>query len=283
MHFREADRSRRQAERNGGRSGGGPIPELWHEPRRRIDLDPAARCRPRARCRIGVGSRLPCGSVSCRRSIRLPPPRPRASGPSPPWRFSAITAATVGLHAAGARPAQATSAAAGERPALIPLPASVAIAPAERFCHHEGHGHRGPARTARSVAPPAIARRARTPALEVTLAVQERGPDASARLIRLEVVRPRQHGGDGYELTVSSTGVRIAARRRRRLLRRADAAAVAAVVDRVRACGLRGPFRPSHIIDAPRFAWRGAMLDVARHFFGADDVKRYIDLLASTS
>lgn len=34
------------------------------------------------------------------------------------------------------------------------------------------------------------------------------------------------------------------------------------------------------ITDAPRFAWRGAMLDVARHFFSVDDVKRYIDLMA---
>jgi hexosaminidase len=34
------------------------------------------------------------------------------------------------------------------------------------------------------------------------------------------------------------------------------------------------------IVDRPRFAWRGAMLDVARHFFSVDDVKRYIDLLA---
>jgi len=32
--------------------------------------------------------------------------------------------------------------------------------------------------------------------------------------------------------------------------------------------------------DVPRFAWRGAMLDVARHFFPVDDVKRTIDLLA---
>jgi hexosaminidase len=35
-----------------------------------------------------------------------------------------------------------------------------------------------------------------------------------------------------------------------------------------------------HVVDAPRFEWRGAMLDVARHFFGVDDIKRYIDLLA---
>lgn len=33
----------------------------------------------------------------------------------------------------------------------------------------------------------------------------------------------------------------------------------------------------ARIEDAPRFAYRGAMLDVARHFFGVDDVKRYID------
>ncbi len=34
------------------------------------------------------------------------------------------------------------------------------------------------------------------------------------------------------------------------------------------------------IEDTPRFVWRGAMLDVARHFFGVEDVKRYIDLIA---
>ena len=34
------------------------------------------------------------------------------------------------------------------------------------------------------------------------------------------------------------------------------------------------------ITDAPRFGWRGAMLDVARHFLTVDEVKRYIDLMA---
>lgn len=43
-----------------------------------------------------------------------------------------------------------------------------------------------------------------------------------------------------------------------------------------------GPWRvPAvRIEDAPRFTWRGAMLDVARHFFGVDTVEQYIDLLA---
>lgn len=34
------------------------------------------------------------------------------------------------------------------------------------------------------------------------------------------------------------------------------------------------------ITDVPRYAYRGAMLDVARHFFTVDQVKRYIDQLA---
>ena len=34
------------------------------------------------------------------------------------------------------------------------------------------------------------------------------------------------------------------------------------------------------ITDAPRFAWRGLMLDVSRHFFTKAEVKAYIDLMA---
>lgn len=34
------------------------------------------------------------------------------------------------------------------------------------------------------------------------------------------------------------------------------------------------------VSDAPRFAYRGAMLDVSRHFFGVDDVVRYLDAVA---
>lgn len=35
-----------------------------------------------------------------------------------------------------------------------------------------------------------------------------------------------------------------------------------------------------HVVDTPRFEWRGAMLDVARHPFTADDVCRFIELIA---
>ncbi len=49
----------------------------------------------------------------------------------------------------------------------------------------------------------------------------------------------------------------------------------------VRADGSRTVTIPAvHIVDGPRFGWRGAMLDVARHFFTVNEVERYIDLLA---
>lgn len=35
-----------------------------------------------------------------------------------------------------------------------------------------------------------------------------------------------------------------------------------------------------HVTDSPRYPWRGAMLDVSRHFLEVADVKRYIDVMA---
>lgn len=40
------------------------------------------------------------------------------------------------------------------------------------------------------------------------------------------------------------------------------------------------PVPTGKIIDNPTFAYRGAMLDVARHFFSVEDVKKYLDILA---
>jgi len=53
--------------------------------------------------------------------------------------------------------------------------------------------------------------------------------------------------------------------------------------DSFRAAPIRsGPVRlPVCVVeDAPRFAWRGVMLDVARHFLPKHDLLRYVDLLA---
>jgi hexosaminidase len=42
----------------------------------------------------------------------------------------------------------------------------------------------------------------------------------------------------------------------------------------------RGLCAEVKISDAPRYPWRGLMIDVARHFFTVDEVKRYLDLAA---
>ena len=44
---------------------------------------------------------------------------------------------------------------------------------------------------------------------------------------------------------------------------------------------MSGPWRLplGHIHDRPRFAWRGLMLDVARHFFDVGEVKRLVDVM----
>lgn len=38
----------------------------------------------------------------------------------------------------------------------------------------------------------------------------------------------------------------------------------------------------AHIEDSPRFDYRGLLLDEGRHFFGIDQVKRYLDIMEGT-
>ena len=88
-------------------------------------------------------------------------------------------------------------------------------------------------------------------------------------------------GAEGYRLVVSRSGVSLTAARAAGLfwgtqtLRQLLPAAIEA--DALQS----GPWRISlgTIQDRPRFAWRGLMLDVARHFFGVAEVKRLVDLM----
>ncbi len=89
-------------------------------------------------------------------------------------------------------------------------------------------------------------------------------------------------GEEGYELTVTPARVTIAANRPAGLFYGVQTLRhlLPPAIEYEGARGLKPVIPAVHIVDKPRFAWRGAMLDVARHFFIADDVKRYIDLLA---
>jgi hexosaminidase len=92
--------------------------------------------------------------------------------------------------------------------------------------------------------------------------------------VRLELGNARGVGGEGYELTVAPDGVRLVAQ---------TPAGLFHGVQTVRQLlPVRGARRlPAVVVrDRPRFAWRGAMLDVARHFRPVRDVERFIDLMA---
>jgi hexosaminidase len=81
-------------------------------------------------------------------------------------------------------------------------------------------------------------------------------------------------GDEGYELAVTPTGVALAARTSAGLFY-----GVQTIRQLLPVTGTRR-LPVVEIRDHPRFAWRGAMLDVARHFFSVGDVKRFVDLMA---
>ena len=193
-----------------------------------------------------------------------------------------VAAATVGLQATAPPSNQAPAAVAAGRPSLIPLPATVSLTPGESFAVTK--------ETAIEITPaqPELRRIAGMladlvwPALEARLAIRDAGPKPVPGTIRLEVEPASARPDEGYDLTVTRDGIRIAAK---------TPAGVFHGFQTLRqlmpwSIELRGvrPFPVSvpaaAVSDAPRFAWRGAMLDVARHFFSPSEVKRYLDLLA---
>ncbi|WP_326808460.1 beta-N-acetylhexosaminidase [Streptomyces sp. NBC_01775] len=100
--------------------------------------------------------------------------------------------------------------------------------------------------------------------------------------IQLRLVGDRELGSEGYRLAVDERAAVISAEESAGLfhgvqtLRQLLPATVEARDEQP------GPWRIAGgtIADKPRYAYRGAMLDVSRHFFTVDKVKRYIDQLA---
>ena len=89
-------------------------------------------------------------------------------------------------------------------------------------------------------------------------------------------------GSEGYQLTITPDQVRLAANQPAGLFYGVQTIRQLLPPAIDRASAQPGPWgmQTGTISDSPRFAWRGAMLDVSRHFFSVRDVTRYIDLLA---
>jgi hexosaminidase len=83
---------------------------------------------------------------------------------------------------------------------------------------------------------------------------------------------------EGYELRVTPAGITVSARDPRGLLYGAVTLWQLLTADASRT----GPARPAavEIRDAPRFAWRGLMLDSARHYQSPEFIERFLDTMA---
>ena len=89
-------------------------------------------------------------------------------------------------------------------------------------------------------------------------------------------------GEEGYALRTGEEGITLTAHRPAGLFRGIQTIRQMLPVAIERGAEHPGPWfvAGAQIRDVPRFSWRGAMLDVSRHFFAVEDVKRYIDYLA---
>ena len=89
-------------------------------------------------------------------------------------------------------------------------------------------------------------------------------------------------GDEGYEMTVTPQSITLTASRPVGLFRGVQTLRQLLPPGIEHSTLQPGPWTvPAGAIrDYPRFGWRGAMLDVSRHFFSVETIKRYIDLLA---
>lgn len=114
----------------------------------------------------------------------------------------------------------------------------------------------------------------------VRLPVAAGGPAEHA--ITLAIDPAGAEGPEGYRLSISPTSVRLSS---------STAAGLFHGVQTIRqllpwsvehraAIGRKLWLPSGEISDSPRFAWRGMMIDVSRHFLPPRDIKRFIDNLA---
>jgi hexosaminidase len=101
--------------------------------------------------------------------------------------------------------------------------------------------------------------------------------------IYLGIKNDAQLGEEGYELIISTEGVQLLANKPAGLFRGIQTLrqTLPASVEKAEKQSDSWKIPAGTIRDYPLYEYRGAMLDVARHFFSVEDVKRYIDLIAA--
>jgi hexosaminidase len=169
-------------------------------------------------------------------------------------------------------------------PQLIPAPASLTITPGAPFELTRGTSIvvDGASSEVTAIAQ-ALATFLR-PSTSFPVAVSSSAADTVAANVHLRLAADRAAlGEEGYELTVTSRSATLVANRPAGLFRGVQTLRQLLPADVESHMGVSRAvwnIPALSIVDRPRFAWRGAMLDVARHFFTVKEVQQYIDLLA---
>ena len=102
--------------------------------------------------------------------------------------------------------------------------------------------------------------------------LERAGTTQTTRLVRCERSTEWSGRPEAYRLHVSRDTVRIAATDEAGFLRAAQTLRQLVQDERLKCC---------RISDFPAYSWRGLMIDVSRHFFDTDCLKRQIDLMAA--
>nr|WP_092382060.1 beta-N-acetylhexosaminidase [Micromonospora phaseoli] len=120
------------------------------------------------------------------------------------------------------------------------------------------------------------------PATGYPLPVTDATAPAPTGGIALDLTDDSDLGAEGYRLDVTADGVRITAGTAAGLFHGVQTLRqlLPAAVESATPVSKRWILPGGSILDRPRYPHRGAMLDVARHFFGVTDVLRVIDHLA---
>ncbi len=163
---------------------------------------------------------------------------------------------------------------------VIPIPASVKIEPG-RFQLNESTAVVSSSELSSGVAG-LLAAMLRTPS-GFALPVVKGSAVKKGNAIVLELGADPQLGDEGYVLRVSPERIVITANKAAGLFYGAQTVRQllpAQIESKAVVRSVKWEVPCVQITDYPRFAWRGLMLDVSRHFFSKEFVKRYIDEMA---
>ncbi|MFL0298115.1 beta-N-acetylhexosaminidase [Aquirufa novilacunae] len=161
-----------------------------------------------------------------------------------------------------------------QKPAIIPIPTEASF-PAGKFTLPTSISISGPSDPQMKVAYATLVGK-----LKVATGRPVSLKSAGSATIQLQLVSNTKLGSEGYELQVNSTGVKIKANKLAGLfygIQTLYQLLPKEIESKSVAKGMKWTIPYAQITDTPRFAWRGQMFDVARHFFSKEDVKKFID------